>query len=463
MSVKKGIWYILVANLINLIISLFSGFVLPKFLSIETYSDIKLFQLYITYIGILHLGFSDGMYLQHGGKSVENIDKKEVLEEFKTFKLFQLFITIMAIIISLIIKNQILFLCSLVILPINIGNYLRNLYSSIGEFKKYSRFTNINTLLIFFINIVLLLIIKTDNAYFYIICYVIGYFLYWFVLELENRKIFIKCKIRANKKYFKRDVRSGFFLMIGNFCNVIFTSIDRLFVKNLLGTIKFAYYSFAVSIQNLVEIFIMPISTVMYNCLCKEKNIEKIVNYKYYIIIFSALLLSLFFPAKFVIEIWLPKYQDSIIILLILFLVQYVTVIIKCIQLNLYKADKKQKKYFIIMLVIVILSIILNIVSYYINSSMLSIVLATLVTNIVWFIFGELDLKKYKMTLNGYIFFVIIFISFVLCAIVKNTILGCVIYIVMTIILSFILLRRQVIYIYKEGIKIIKKILKVKK
>ena len=88
MSLKKGAMYVFIANVINLIISLFTGFVLPKYLSIETYSSIKLFQLYITYIGILHLGFSDGMYLKYGGKTVEEVDKKEVLAEFKTFKIF---------------------------------------------------------------------------------------------------------------------------------------------------------------------------------------------------------------------------------------------------------------------------------------------------------------------------------------------------------------------------------------
>ena len=151
MSIKKGIVYVFIANVINLIISLFTGFVLPKILSIETYSSIKLFQLYITYIGILHLGFADGMYLRIGGKNLENINKEEVQQEFKTFKIFQLLVTILAIIVSIILKNQMLLFCSLVILPINVGNYLRQVYQAIGLFKKYSNFTNINTLLIFFI------------------------------------------------------------------------------------------------------------------------------------------------------------------------------------------------------------------------------------------------------------------------------------------------------------------------
>ena len=147
MNFKKGIMYVFISNIINLIINLFTGFVLPKLLSIESYANIKLFQLYITYIGILHLGFADGMYLKNGGKSIKEINSKEILNEFKTFKIFQFVITIIAVTISIVFKNKILLFCSIVILPINVGNYIRNLYQAIGEFKRYSKFTNINTIL----------------------------------------------------------------------------------------------------------------------------------------------------------------------------------------------------------------------------------------------------------------------------------------------------------------------------
>ena len=168
-KIKKGIIYVFISNVINLAISLFSGFVLPKYLSIETYSNIKLFQLYITYTGIAHFGFSDGMYLRNGGKTLESVNKKEVIEEFFTFEVFQFVMTILAILIAIWLQNEMLLLCAIVILPINISNYIRSLYNSIGLFKKYSKYTNINTIMIFVINIILLLIIKTDYYLTYLI------------------------------------------------------------------------------------------------------------------------------------------------------------------------------------------------------------------------------------------------------------------------------------------------------
>lgn len=460
MSFKKGAMYVFIANIINLIISLFTGFVLPKYLSIDTYADIKLFQLYITYVGILHLGFSDGMYLRHGGKNLDEVDKKDILSEFKTFKIFQIIVTILAVVISIIIKNKLLLYCSMVIWPINIANYLKSLYQSIGEFKKYSRFTYLNTILIFVINVILLLIVKSDNPNMYIILYVVAYFAYWIFIEIMNTKMFKKEKVRADKKYLIEDIKSGFFLMIGNFCNVIFTSIDRLFVKYLIGTAEFAYYSFAVSIENLMNVFITPISTVMYNYLCKNRERENVINIKRVILIFSTVIVAVVFPAKFVITNWIKKYDASLSVLFLLFAAQFISIMVRCIHINLYKAEKKQNRYFAIMISVVILSIILNAIFYVIYHSIEMIAIATLVTNIVWFTIGELDFKNYRLKIKDYAYTSIILAIFIACGLINNAIIGFAVYGVCSILLMLILMPQTFKYCLNEANKIIKKVIK---
>lgn len=458
MSFKKGVMHVFVANVINLIISLFTGFVLPKYLSIETYSNIKLFQLYISYIGILHLGFADGMYIHYGGKNISTIDKKQILDEFKTFKVFQVVVTVICIVISLILKNEILLFCSLVIFPVNIGNYLRNLYQAIGQFKRYSKFTNINTILLFIINIILLLIIKTDNYYVYILSYCVVYFIYCFIIENENRKLFGKGKARSNREYLFLDIRTGFFLMIGNFCNVIFTSIDRIFVKNLLGMIKFAFYSFAVSIENLMSIFVTPISTVMYNYLCNNDTKENVIRLKKVTLLFSAIIISVIFPAKFVINMWISKYIEAVDILFILFAAQYMSIIIRIIHINLYKAHKKQNRYFAIMVSIVLLSVILNVAFYMAYKSMEMIAIATLITNIIWFVVGEIDFRKYRLKIIEYIYFFCIMIIFIFCGKIGNAIYGLAVYVISVLILTIMFMRSTLKYCISEAKRIQKKV-----
>lgn len=54
---KKGITIVFVANIINMFFSVITSFILPKYLSIESYGYYKVFQLYVNYLGIAHLGY----------------------------------------------------------------------------------------------------------------------------------------------------------------------------------------------------------------------------------------------------------------------------------------------------------------------------------------------------------------------------------------------------------------------
>lgn len=441
MNYKKGIAYVLIANIISLLTSLFTGFVLPKILSIETYAYIKEFQLYITYISIVGLGFSEGMYLRLGGKNVEELTKKEILEELRTFKIFQFIISIIAITISVIINNKMMLFCSIVIFPMNVSGYLRNLYQATGQFDKYSKFTNINTFLTLIVNIFLAFMIKTDYYITYIIGYIILSFVYLLLIDIETDKIFGRENARYNTKYLVEDIKTGFFLMIGNFCNVIFTSIDRVFVKYLLGTIKFAYYSFSVSVENLINVFVTPISTVMYNYFCKNKEKEKVIKIKKYILLFSVAIITLIFPVKFIVEIWLIKYKEAMNVMFLLFASQYISIMIKCVHLNLYKAEKRQNKYFKIMFGIVIISIILNMMLYKIFKNMESIAYATLITNIIWLLIGEYEFKEYRMRKGDYIYLFSILIIFLISSYIPSTIIGFFLYTISGILITIILER----------------------
>ena len=58
-KIKKGMLLIFGANIINLIISAINTFVLPKYLSVETYAATRTYYLYVSYTGILALGYAD--------------------------------------------------------------------------------------------------------------------------------------------------------------------------------------------------------------------------------------------------------------------------------------------------------------------------------------------------------------------------------------------------------------------
>ena len=459
MNIKKGLAYVFLATGIGFVINLATNFLLPKFLSVETYADIKLYQLYITYIGILHLGFSDGMYLRLGGKKLKDIDTKELLSEFKTFKIFQLVINIIALVYAVLMKNIILISVAVSIIPVNAINYLRNLYQATGLYDLYSKFTTTNNMMLFIINILLLFVAKSDNPNVYIVGNVIVYFLNWLLIEFVIRKkVFYNQKAKTNIRYLFSDIKSGILLMLGNFCSVIFTSIDRMYVKYILGTVQFAYYSFAVSVEGLLNTFITPVVVTMYNYLCNNNIPEKILKIKRLLLIVVSLLLASAFPVKWVINTFITRYQMASNIIFILFTAQFFTIIVKCIHTNLYKAEKKQSKYFKIIIIISILAVIFDWLACIINKSNEGFAVATLIVSILWFVIGEMEFKNSRFKVKDYSFMIIILSVYLVTGLgIVNAIIGCIIYIILTVINIKIFLEEELNWLLKEIEKYIKK------
>lgn len=136
-SLQKGVVIVFITNIINLFFSVATNFLLPKFLSVECYAGIKTFQLYISYIGLLHFGFVDSVYLNNGGKELrKNLDASFSLN-MSTMRIFELGVSIIVAIISLLLKNYLLFYFALSILPINMMSYFKYLFQATNNFSSY--------------------------------------------------------------------------------------------------------------------------------------------------------------------------------------------------------------------------------------------------------------------------------------------------------------------------------------
>ena len=172
-ELSRGIVSVLIANIINLGFNLLTNFLLPKFLSIESYADIKTFQLYVTYAGFLHLGYIDGMYLRYGGKEISSIDKKELSQDISTLRVFQILVTAILLVLGIRINNFMLIAFGAAILPLNMATYFKFLYQATGEFNKYGKIMNATTIATFIINMVLVVFLKTNSSILIVFSYVV--------------------------------------------------------------------------------------------------------------------------------------------------------------------------------------------------------------------------------------------------------------------------------------------------
>lgn len=456
-TVKKGIIHVFSANIISLFLSLVTSFVLPKNLSIEAYSMIKSFQLYINYAGLMHLGYVDGMYLKYGGKNYNDIEVSEFKKDIFTIRIFQLVVLMFWLIIGILVKDYIIIAFALAILPQNMNSYFRYLYQSIGEFKKYSKILNITSVGSFIANIVLLFLADKNNGFIFCIGYVIIYTITWIILEFSTYK---KIGNVYSLKYFsyehlKSNIKIGMFLMLGTFSSIILTSIDRWFVKFFLETKDFAEYSFAVTMDNFINVAVTPITITLYNYFCRIKdkcNYERIRNN---IMFFSVFIISAVFPAKFILEIYLKNYISSLNVMLLLFASQLFFVLVKGVYVNLYKVKKQQKKYFIKLIEVIIFGIIANIVCFYIVHKKESFAFGTLLSAVFWYFISINDFKELKVTFKEILYPIFIVSLFLFSGVYFQSIIGWIVYLFGSIVIT--------LFFYKDDIINLKKTLITKK
>ena len=448
-SLKKGLFYVLLANLINLGFNLITNFVLPKQLSVDSYATIKTFQLYVSYVGVFHLGFVDGMYLKYGGKSVNEISHWDLQTNLSTLRIFQIVVTVICVVLAIILKQEVLIFSALSILPLNMANYFKQLYQATGEFSLYGKIMNANTILIFFANMMWIFLFKVDNGLYFLLSNVVVYFAVWIVLELNCKKLLGRRK--EGKVFFFKElvtnIKAGILLTVGNLSSVSLTSMDRWFVKVLMDTFAFAQYSFAVSMENFMNVAVTPVTITLYNYFCKVTEIKNIRKMRNCVMLFAAFIVACAFPARFILEVYLTNYIDSAKVMFILFSAQIFYIIIKSIYVNLYKAKKKQLIYFIKLVAIIAIGFVFNVICYWIYEVKESFAVGTLLSAVCWYFLCLPDFKWLKYTIKEMLYPFIQVFFFLVCGFCFSAVPGLIAYVMETIIISYAFLPEEFRYL----------------
>ena len=457
---KKGITIVFIANMVNMFFSIISSFVLPKYLSIESYGYFKVFQLYVNYLGIAHIGFVDGIYLKYGGKEIRKLDFDEIVDSAATIRNLLIFITLIALLVGIITNNSILVFLALSCVPVNMISFYKNLYQATGEFKDYGAIISIQPIIIFISNMVLLFVLKTDNYILYILVVIIANLFLYVLLEYKNNLLFGKLKFfKFNINLLIDNIKSGISLTIGNFASIMITSIDRWFIQILMNVSDFSYYSFAVSVENLFNVCLSAVTTTLYNYLCKVKERRKIIKLKSVCLVIGIYLVTIAFPVKFIINNFLQKYIESISCLFLLICAHSYYFVIKAIYINLYKARGQQKHYFHQMLIILAIATGTNMFGYlFIAKKKEVFACMSLLTAIIWFFICYFEFKDIKgnvkeiiLMLSSTVFF--LFSGFF----ISNSIIGCLFYLLIISILFLLIDRPLFIYTYKTAFDFISK------
>ena len=456
---KKNLLHIIAANIFYLIIVAGTNFILPKFTSIETYSAIKEYTLYLTtYSSILTLGYLQGMYIEYGGKELEHVDPREIGLNIVSFFALMLPISVAISFVGVCMHNVVITALGIGILSTNMLSYYQMLYQATGDFKDYGNALNISRVTTFASYLILIFIVKTDNQILFVgtmplVCVASAVYQ---TIRLHKKVPFLS-KAGVSFKTIIKNLRNGFVLMLGDFVTKFFSSLDRWFVKILMNTFSFAMYSFAVSMENLVNTFMTPVTVSMYNYFCKKPETKDVRRMKDAALIYSFVIIAGAYPAKWILEVFITEYIDANIIIFPLFAAQGIGAVIKGIYVNKYKAEGKQEKYLFQMITMLVLAFVLNIVFYLIHQSAASFAVATLLTNIIWLLLCEFQNKDIRYSVKTAVGVIILLTVYMLTGNLCNSIIGCAIYCVSGVLVGVLLMRDSFLFVINSLFGTIKK------
>ena len=446
----KKIGFVAFSNVIKLVSSILIAFVIPNILGLTNYGYYKVFILYMSYIGLFHFGFIDGIYLKYGGLDYEKLDKQSFRSFFKFLLYLEFILSIVGVIVTVLFVNGerkiIFFLLFLNLIAINLTTYYQFISQITSRFKEYSTrliilsFTNI-----LIVGFLYFLGISDYKIYIGLIVFTNYLLLFWYMYTYKDITFGVSYNLRTKNQEIISFFKNGIPLLLANLAVTFVITIDKQIVELLFPIEIFSVYSFAYSMLSMITVVVSAVGVVLYPTLKKTNinNIPKNYDVLNRIIILVVLLgLIGYFPLMWIIPRYLPTYIDSLIIFRVALPGLILTSSISAVKHNFFKIMDKNISFFILGLIAVILNIFINLVAYKWFGTTVSIAISSVIGIIIWYITTEVYcIKKFNVKwISNFILIIVGMIAFYSVTFVENYIISGIIYfcfIVVLVILNY--------------------------
>lgn len=401
----KDIIKVTLSNASLLLAGVATSFVLPKFFSMQDYGLYKVFNLYTTYIVLLQFGLSEGLYLYYGGRKKEEVSSEKFSIVLWTVILLEAIIAATVIVVSYFALSEhyrfIFLMIAFDILIVNITNIYQFLSQAIQRFTELS-IRNLAKSVMTIVAVVLIAMINTgsDNVYlgyrFYIITVVIinALLLGWYVFTYRD---LLQFGIKIEWKTVWIFAKSGFPLCLSNVISSLILAMDRQVVSIFFSTEEYAVYSFAYSMLTLFSTVITSIAVVIFPLLKQKAPEELKKEYKSSIAVIAFVISIMaigYFPLCWFVKSFLPAYVASLDIFRIIIPGLMISSPVSIIIHNYFKTLNKNGTFFVSSSAILGLSIVFNLIAYFIFGTMSSISYASILVLLIWYFLEELLLKR---------------------------------------------------------------------
>lgn len=357
----KNIVKVVASNLILVILGLIISIVVPLKLTVEDYGNWQLFYMISGFLGVVMIGFLDGINLKFSGEETTAIDKY-FPKLFKITLIWNILIMIILVVLALIfpveskLKIMIIFL-AVNIVTFNISGLFTHYFQITLNFNYYSIF-NLLSRFIFVILIMVTFILKIQGYIQIILVFTVANIIVSLIQCFSMREII------NNKFNEKVDilfyVKTGFTITLSSIISMLVTVSPRIVIVYGFGITEFSYYSFAITLTFLITQVINGVASVIYPIIRRTtedkfnliiKNLIVIIN------IVTILSFFLFYIIFYAINNYIPKYSESIKYLIYAFIIVIFQAKNSLILTTFYKAKRIEKKHFLFQLISLLLSL----------------------------------------------------------------------------------------------------------
>lgn len=316
----RNIKYSFVSQLVILIVGVFKTLIVPSVLSVETYAYWQMYLFYISYIGFFYLGFNDGILLKYGKYNYQDLPFEKMRSSLVFYIIMLCLFSAGVFVFSLTIgdpqKAFVMVIVALSIVMMGLNGVMIYVFLITNQIRRHSLFSAVDSVSIF-IGAIALLVFKQDQYQFLV------YFV--FVTKLISvTAMCVLCKdllvgkrasLREGFAEFVDNIRVGSMLMLAQIMSMLITGLSRLLIEYTQDVSQYAYYSFGMTIINVIMVAVVAVATVMYPTLGRvdAKRLplyfQKICGF---ITDFNVVALLAYFPAYVLIGLLFSKYSSML-------------------------------------------------------------------------------------------------------------------------------------------------------
>ena len=386
---------------ILLVFGFIQSLFIPKYLSTTDFGYWQLFLLYTSYVGILHLGFLNGILIRWAGKSPEDI-KEEVPLAFKYTLLEQGVVIGILVLLVWIIGLPSGEIMLMVLANAFIVNLLMFFVITAQATKRFKLITtaNIGKGLLFLI-FILIFFLGGYHSYFPLILATMASSLIITLLFSFHLRDSLFCHSGQRGSLFQYgvdNIRFGIFVLLGNFIAILFMTIDRLTVESFFPITQFAVYAFAMTMCGLATTFLQAVAQVFFPYLSGSGSETRTKAYhllRPFLVIFWAGVLAAYFPLSAWIRFYLPHYADSLPLMAILLCTVGFSGQIQILHANFFNVYLKQRMYFILAGVSLIAAVALNLLVIMIFGTLTAVAVTAVISFSIWYLLNEFSLRRF--------------------------------------------------------------------